>query len=258
MCKNKTGSERYELIGLQGFWDFHVDTRFVDRNRIFRPDALMGFNQEAGEHALTAANLRYERLYSLGVVFMLTNVELRFLRPVKLGEHINVHTWHRESRGALFYRDTAYRDDSGELAATVIIACCAVNPETYKILRSTALDALGVTHAVGVEPLGGKHEKINLPPDAPKLGEYLVRWGDIDLNDHVNNARYLEILSDFAIGGEADAYISRLHLQYRKECRHGELLSVFGAETERGSTVYVLRGEEGEERVRAEIWKMPV
>jgi thioesterase-3 len=87
--------------------------------------------------------------------------------------------------------------------------------------------------------------------------EIVVRPTEIDINGHVNNAKYVEYLEWgreewyernglpyerlFALG--AVTVTVNLNLNYRKECRQGELLVVLTRPERLGRTSFTLRQE---------------
>lgn len=244
--------EELTTDGTQLKWRFAVDTRFVDKYHNLRPDSLMGFNQEAGERALAAAGLNYEQLREKGVIFVLAYVTIELKREIKLFEKIDLHTWHRESKGALFYRDTTYRGADGELAAAVRIACCALEPQSHKILRAEEVNALGISAARDISPLGGRFDRIKPIECGEPVGEYTMRWGDIDVNGHVNNTSYITLLMDFLPPEYEHRPLRRLSLQYRKECVRGESVRVC-REVSSEEIRLSLIGADGQERLRASV-----
>ena len=87
--------------------------------------------------------------------------------------------------------------------------------------------------------------------------EIVVRSTDIDVNGHVNNARYVEYLEwgreEFyeAAGGDYASLLAlgvitvtvNLNLNYRRECRQGEVLEIRNWPGRLGRTSFVVRQE---------------
>jgi thioesterase-3 len=87
--------------------------------------------------------------------------------------------------------------------------------------------------------------------------DIVVRSTEIDVNGHVNNAKYLEYLEwgreewyeraglhyDVFSGMGIQTVTVNININYRKECRQGDRLSIVTRPEKVGRTSYVLRQE---------------
>lgn len=87
--------------------------------------------------------------------------------------------------------------------------------------------------------------------------EIVVRSTEIDVNGHVNNAKYLEYLEwgreewyetsglhyDVFTGMGIQTVTVNININYRKECKQGDLLTIKTRPEKMGRTSYILKQE---------------
>lgn len=242
--------EKIECTDTQCIWNTRVDSRSADQNRLLRTERLMELNQEAGEKILASIGLDYERLFSLGKVFLISGVNIEVMQPAAFGQELRLHTWHRGYHGVQFFRDSRISDEQGGEIARISISVCAVEPESRRILRAGDIEELGIKCAEGMPAHEWKGARL-AACDGEAVGRYRVMYGDIDVNNHMNNTRYIPLLCNFVPGGMDGKYVARLQMRYMHECRCGELLTVYCHALGEGEYGFSLRGEENDERIRA-------
>lgn len=72
-----------------------------------------------------------------------------------------------------------------------------------------------------------EYEKIQLPESWDAESEEVVKYSDLDFNNHVNNGRYLRWMMDAVPAGHMEGYgIRRLQVSYKKEARLGERVAI--------------------------------
>ena len=83
-----------------------IDTRDVDGRSRCRPSALLSYLQEAATLAAESRCFGREVLMTnYGAFLMLARLWFRLDRPLRWGEELTIHTWHRGGKGASMYRD---------------------------------------------------------------------------------------------------------------------------------------------------------
>lgn len=204
-----------------------INTRDVDGTNSCRPSALLGCLQEAATVAGEKHGFGRDRLMERhGAFWMLARVWYRLDRPLKWGEELTIHTWHRGGRGASMYRDFDLFVD-GKPVGEAVSVWVLVRMADRKLMRIHQVPELEGTG-------GGERNKdillTKVRMDGPmELGERrLMHYSDTDINGHVNNTRYADFACD-AIRADrlgADEYVCQLQIGYTAECRPGEVLDI--------------------------------
>jgi len=212
-----------------------IDTRDVDGKSHCRPSALLGHLQEAATLAAEGRGFGREVLMEKhGAFWMLARMWYRLERPLRWGEELTIHTWHRGGKGASMYRDFNLYVDGVPVGEAVSV-WVLVRLEDRKMLRLSQIPELEGTG-------GGERNKDKLlaklhVPEGMELTERrLMHYSDTDINGHVNNTRYADFACDAIRADKLSdgQFVSEMQLGYNAECRPGEtidLLSVFRGET---------------------------
>ncbi len=199
----------------------------TDLNDNLRPAALLQYFQELG--TAHSAILRMDRDYLIRhyhACWILARVWYRLERPVHGGETLRIDTWHRGAGGMTFYRDYAlYSGDEqiGEGVSAWVVA----DVDNRKMLRPSAIDS--IAEAKAPEHVSQRQLKL-IREQKDKVWAYdrTVRCSDLDVNGHMNNTKYADVLLDaFAPEELAGRFVSQLQLNYSQECKMGETMQIF-------------------------------
>ena len=133
------------------------------------------------------------------------DMDVKFLKPVRRDDKVTINTWHRGQQSIFFIRDYELLDESGE------------RPQNEE--RVTEEDA----------------RKVVVPHDAvlQKVDGHRVAYSDIDVNQHVNNARYIawamDAIPEVVVN---DRPVSEVSINFIKEAVPGEVVDLYHAEAE--------------------------
>ena len=207
--------------------EYRVDSRETDPWYNCRPSGVLGFLQEAATAAACALHAsRDEMLDKYNAFWMLARVWYRLDEPLKWGERLRIRTWHRGGRGASSYRDfDLFVNDApvGEAVSLWVLA----NAQTHKLVRMAGIEEFHGTDG-GALCKTRLLNKVRMPPDMTCAGTRSFRYSDLDVNGHVNNVRYADIVCD-ALHLErmgAERFVSSLQVGYQAECRVGETVDL--------------------------------
>ncbi len=137
------------------------------------------------------------------------------------GENIAVQTRVYECRRSFGYRNTVMYGGDGRPCVMTWCIGAFVNMETGKMARlpQEEIDRVTIDEKFDMEYLD---KKISLPGiPARSLNAFPVRRSDIDLNHHMNNAKYIEAAMEFL---PEDFAVRRLRIEYKAPAKLGELL----------------------------------
>lgn len=201
--------------------------------------ALLSLAQESAGNSADELGFGYRVLRERGLAFIIVQTYCELLRPIRLGERVEVETWPLPPRHAICERD--YRlFAKGELAAAVASRWCLVGLEDFS-LRTP--DCLGETHErcpynpeKSVEAESWKIR--GLAGEGREIYRMKVRAGHCDRYLHVNNARYAEFFLDcFSMSELAAHSVKAFQISYCKQAKEGDELVFYRKDCGDGSSV---------------------
>ncbi len=148
------------------------------------------FQDAAGEHA-DALGLGVRDLLAQGFTWVLHRYRLVFRRLPACGDHLRIRTWYRPERNLYSLRNFVMEDEKGAELVFAQSSWIVVNLARGRPVR---LDLV-------MPPSYEKHLSADLTvsfPEIPRVEKpgremsFSVRLHDLDVNRHVNNARYIE------------------------------------------------------------------
>lgn len=205
---------------------YTIDTTHVDQMNNIRPAVLLDFFQDmATEHAVLMGLTRDYLVEHYNACWIVVRNWYRLKKPLKLSDTLTIKTWHRGASPLLVYRDfDLYVGEElvGEAVAAWIIADVA----SRKMLRPSSIDAV-VNSPVPEKVKNIKLKNIRRPEGLEQVYTRMVRYSDLDVNGHMNNTRYADLILDAFTPEEMEGrYIRELELNYSQECKWGETMEI--------------------------------
>lgn len=225
---------------------YETNYSYIDNRGCARPSFLFHMMQDA-------ATVHAEQLHfsakALEVLWVLTSVSVFLDRPLLPYERVRCDTWCPGVRGVRWRRRFAFFVEN-EKVGEAISLWVTLNPQTHRILRPSALPK---NHVVFYRT---EESPLPLPPklscnNARLQDTYTIRYSDLDVNHHINNARIVDLLSDTLALQERTDFLSMLQINYTAETLYGETLSLLRGTTE-NQTHYVRGEAQGTTRFEAQ------
>lgn len=146
-------------------WGLKIASYDAGKDRRLRPSNQLKLQQEVGELHLGEGGLTWEEFYRHGMIFVLTRLNSVIHRAPVLDEKVWLRTWHRDTKGAQFYRCYQFLDAAGNPLIESVSAFALVDPVTHKLLRPEVFQPFGVE----TQPGPGQRLPRSRPP-APTRG----------------------------------------------------------------------------------------
>lgn len=202
-----------------------INSHDADLNGIVRPSAVLKYMQEAANLQLSVSKPSSDDLRAAGRYFVASKISFTIHQSLYSWDEIDVSTWGCESRGATFNRCSKI-ERKGELCASLSSAWALLDAENGAILRvSDVTFDFGTERALTPEiPL-----KVRIPKELPLhlFGERTVMYPDVDMNRHMNNTVYIDMLYGFA-GVDEDKQLRSASINYLHEAPLGTTFKVYG------------------------------
>ena len=215
---------------------FTIHSRDVTQNRQLRLSAMLGFFQEASISHTENLGMGREKTLDRGLLWIITKQSAEIIRMPRYDETVTLRTWPGRTMRVFFPR--YYEIRSGE---DLLVRGCAVwmllsessrsfvFPDEYDIeidgfSTGDELDIPGSLAVCFRDPSG-----LTLC----KTETYSARFSQIDINGHVNNCRYFDLVDDILPPDENTGYDhAMIEAEYLKEIRLGDTVVIKAYQSE--------------------------
>lgn len=196
------------------------------------PGALFSFFEDlAGRHAAELGWGRDDLMESGGYFWALSRMIVKIERLPKAWDEVTLRTWPRGTETIFALRDMEMYDDAGKKIAGASSSWVIVDYATRKAQRpDKALSTMNLRFP-GARALDTNARKVPpLPAGDHRLTRLRVKLDDIDVNRHVNNARYVH----WAVNCYDPEFISlhtpdAIEVNYLLEGHHDEMINILTA-----------------------------
>ena len=233
-------------------WEEKYNVKFHDTNsnEIVDPSHILKFMQETSMRHMKARKPSYEELFEEKKAFILSNIRIEMYNPIYAYQDISAKTWACPSRGFSFMRSYSI-EANGEIMAEAHSTWALVNTEDKKLYKVSDVD-LGNYDMD--EPVTLAHPlRIRIPNEVPLslTSEFTVRYTDTDLNGHMNNTNYPNMLVN-ALPNPEKIMVKSLAISFLSDIKAGESVKIYMAKTD-GKHYFRSVKEDGAVNIEAEM-----
>lgn len=182
--------------------------------------------ETATEHA-QKLKLTSEDMFAKGYFWVLCKAQIEIIALPKLHENVKVKTWIKGASRLFFFRDYHIFDKKGKIIAKVSTEWVVMEQDNKRPQKTEVLNfgSEYFHHEFGA--VEGAIQKVDFQ-QGKLVFEKEVRYSDIDVNVHANNAKYMDwILDVFPLEVFMDKHIASIRMNYRQECRQGEKVCLY-------------------------------
>lgn len=222
-----------EFLKDKFYEDFTAVCYQVDRRKILRPAAFLDQAQHMAVFGADRLAFGDDQLGPYGCTWVLARQHVRFERPFLHKEQGQLVTWHKGLQGLFFLRDYMLLGADGQPAVRSTSSWVVMNIAERRVVRPdflsqiVSMDPQSTDHAIA-EPA----DKIVMPREAEitRIGSHLVRYSDIDYNQHANNVKYtvwaMDALPEEMVNTKM---VKELTINFNREARPGETVELWHA-----------------------------
>ena len=211
---------------IQPVWEDHIHVRSydVDVTGVLRIASLFNYFQDtAGKHA-SHLGAGYAILKERGLFWVLSRAKVRIHRLPAWGENVRLTTWPKGLDGVLFIRDFQLTGDRDERLVDASSGWLLLDYKAYKPHLPDALPAAIPPNTRG-HALQEQLRKLRPLQDPQMVYERKVLASDLDVNHHVNNARYVDWIMDCYAPDEAKLKaMQAMQVNYVGETTYGDVI----------------------------------
>ena len=209
-----------------------------------KPGALLRYGQQIATMHAEAAGLNDELYAATHTAYVLAKLALHIDRTPRVDETLTVTTRPERCKRAVNKRITFFYDAAGQQVAVLDSRWVLIDTDKRLILRKHP-EAFNDCWAEDVPfELPMKMVKA-APEDCAPAGEYTATYSRCDMNGHMNNTRYVDILCDalpWNVWDEGE--VRDLKVYYHREVPRGAAFALLQAQT--GEKQYYFCGQREE------------
>jgi medium-chain acyl-[acyl-carrier-protein] hydrolase len=223
----------------------------IDLNHRLTAYGAIGFAQEAAWQASVEADIPIPKLLEMGYTWILNRIFLKVYEMPKYGETIDFETYVAKSERFVSQRDGRFLRGDKLLfeVATQWLFVDAVQKKLAKIPDEMTATLLNTERSAIEAP----NYKIQDTQSADYQYDMIVRWHDLDINNHTTNRQYVRWCID-SIPSEIlnQSSIKNLDFQFKNESILNEKLTIQTTKSADGF-IHKITSENGREVVRGEV-----
>ncbi len=221
----------------------------ADFNNIASTSAIFRHIQDSANSHMEACGKTYRELWESGLAFVLSKITVKFYDVIKVHDRFTCTTWASPSKGVKFNR--CYRVTKGDT--------CIAEAESVWALLNTNEDRLCKVGEHGFD-LGEEDAlhletspRFKIPAEAELASKGLreVMYSDIDMNGHMNNTKYPDVICNY-VGDMTAKRVKEITINFVSPALTGEKIEFFAGEYKGKHYVRSVRPN-GKVNIEAEI-----
>lgn len=196
-----------------------IEISDINKNKEVTNKAIFRYLENAFCKHSESLDLDFSKLFKMGYTLVLLEWNLSVLKRPKYKDALEIITWIENTNEKVFYRNFKIMANDNELVlarAKMMI----VDLKTFK----PVID----------EELINKHkpENVNIIADTSRLKEcdkygheinFYIRKSDIDINNHVHNLNYLDMLKEVI---DQDLEFNNIKIEFQRQIKYGDKIKI--------------------------------
>lgn len=204
--------------------EYSIKLSEINRENEATNKAILGILEDVGGIHSNIAGFGLLDITHTHLSWVLLDWKVQIIRRPKYNEKIIAKTWSKESIKFYAYRDFEIYDTKGNVIVKAITKWVLINIQTEKLTRITP-EILG-KYEPELEKTVFENEDIEKVREPEKIiseVDYKVKRADIDVNNHMHNLNYLELVNE-ALPEEIyyGRELNNIRISYKKEIKLGE------------------------------------
>ena len=235
--------------------EYTVNANDVDFNNIVSVSNMLRYMQDAANYEMEEDGLSYNELFSRGLSYELSRIRMSIYSPKNAHEKIEVQSWACESRGVQFNR--CYRImKNGVIAAEAVSVWALVGVNDRHLHRVNEFD-LPYRKDEMLELDMPARFKIPDDVDMRLVSERVVEYADVDMNGHMNNTHYPDVLCSHLSENMRGQRVISMGISFLSEAPLGESVKIYSGMSDGNHYVRTVK-ENGQVNVESEIILEPI
>lgn len=203
--------------------NFRISSTDVAMNRKLRISALLRMAQDATVEHTTELGMGRDKTLDRGFLWVIIRQTAKIYRLPEYDECVRLETWPGEMMHMFFPRYTRLLSDSGEVLVEISALWTLINAETRQLITPAKEGIIVPGETTGGEfPLPSGIKSIY----TDKSFEFTVPYSYADINGHMSNLRYLDIIEDALPDSVRMCQPSKIVCEYANEVKFAETVKI--------------------------------
>ncbi|WP_326910978.1 acyl-[acyl-carrier-protein] thioesterase [Sedimentibacter sp. MB31-C6] len=202
--------------------NYKVEVNDVDFNQKLKLSSLFMYLQDMATIHAERLGFGRNNLQNYGVIWVLIRAKVDIIRYPKWNEEIAIETWPQQPNKIEFERDFIVYDSKGDIIARAVSSWVIIDIVNRKLKRSKLINPafpLIDRERALVCQLGKLKANGILEPIYKKT----VGYSDVDMNEHLNNAKYIDYIMDcFSLENHKKYFVQSIEIDYIHEALPGD------------------------------------
>jgi acyl-ACP thioesterase len=203
---------------------FPISSFDVDAKKQASMQAISRYLQEIATLHANELKFGFHDMIRQGRGWLLAQMKIRVERFPQIHEMIQVSTWSNGADGRIATRDFRISDEEGKVIAAASSSWFVVDIVHKNICRLD--EYFNPDHFINIDwAVGGKPGRVQPLSNPDQETEVIARYSDLDINGHMNNVKYLELILDmFKTDFRLSHDIYEIEMNFLKETIEGDVL----------------------------------
>lgn len=222
---------------------YTVQVNEIDFRQQLKLSSLFVYLQDmATEHANKIGVGRNVIQTKYGIIWVLNRIRVDVIRYPKFKEEITIETWPEQPEKIEFNRNFIVYDKDGNIIAKAFSQWVVIDYNTRRLKRSSIIEEEFPRNEKG-RAIDCELGKIKPTGNLVLRYKKTVGYSDIDINEHLNNTKYIDYIMDcFSLEQHKRYSVKSIEVNYLHEALPGETIQLFTDITGIGDNVVYIEG----------------
>ena len=205
--------------------EYEVTSHDIDVNNNIKPSFLIRYMQETANHQMRDRKPTYLDFFNNDKSFIVTRMTVEIFKQLHQYEHIEVETWSCPPKGATLIRCYEIRRGE-EVIARAYSTWTVVEMSTGRLCKTAEIDLSSYEQEEALKMNLPTRVKLPKNIDYEKVGEKEILYSECDMNLHMNNTNYPDMLWNH-IPDIRNKKVTSVNLRFMREAALGAQLELF-------------------------------
>ena len=201
-------------------FDSRVRYSEVDHNKTMNVSSIINYFQDCSNFQSDSLGVGISELTKRSRVWIMSSWQLIINRYPTIGETITIGTWPYDRKGMYGYRNFILYDEKKEVAAVANSIWVLMDTNLNRPVKITDEDYQAYQNEPAY-PMEYADRKIKIPGKLTPLPPFVVMPSFIDVLNHVNNAQYIRMATDYV---DENFKVTQMRADYQKSALLGDMI----------------------------------
>ncbi|MBV6421726.1 MAG: hypothetical protein DAHOPDDO_03007 [Ignavibacteriaceae bacterium] len=206
--------------------NFNIRSTDVDAFNRMKVSVVLDYFQDAASNDAERLHFGFSDFVSKGLIWVLSWAKFEFIDYPKFSDQIKIQTWPKKQYKLYSIRDYLILDSSDMIICKGTSAWLLLDSKSFrpKILTQLFPDSKMLFSKDALTELP---QKINIPSITENIYSTQVRYSEIDLNQHTNNVRYVDMMVNcFDLDFHHNNVINTLTVSFNSETKFSDTIEL--------------------------------